>query len=64
MLQIPEEFDVTGAMKEKCNSVNGPISSIPHKRRLWSSRMKKHVENRAIARAYKLGKGRDCKAIT
>lgn len=49
---------MAGAMKEMCNSLSGPLSSGAHKRRLWSSRMKKHVENRASARAYKLGKGR------
>ena len=49
---------MAGSMKEICNSLNEPPSGGAHKRRLWSSRMKKHVENRASARAYKLGKGR------
>jgi hypothetical protein len=44
-------------MKEKCDSLSGSLSNT-HKRRLWSSRMKKHVETAASARAYKLGRGR------
>lgn len=51
-----------GAMKEECDSLKEP--NIPSKRRMWSARMKRHIENKASARAYKLGRGRDSKGMT
>lgn len=44
-------------MKKKCDSLN-ECSNRQKKRRLWRARMNKHIENRANAKAYKLGKGR------
>ena len=54
-IQIPEELDSMSIIRKMCNSINNPS---PKKRRMWKLRQQQHMESKAIARAYKLGKGR------
>lgn len=43
-----------------CDSLVKPTtnSERQRKRRMWRARMNRHVENKLLAREYKLGKGR------
>lgn len=43
-------------LKKQSNSLNTKTNF--KKRRLWKARQEKHLETKAIVKAYKLGKGR------
>lgn len=49
-------------IRKMCDSFNNN-SNPKKKRRMWKARQDRHLESKAIARAYKLGKGRLKSAI-